>query len=293
VARRMVALLLANMGITEADVDGVRQMLVRALCPPGIKPAAPALDSLFCGDVHMHTSESDGTPSPEGLLLQALHANLDFAVISDHNTVSGALRGRQALRGNRVRFCVIAGEEVTTDSGHLNVYPLSQRIRAEFPFGPVIAAARAQSALVQVNHPAYPSSAWGRALLDKGLAGTDLDAWEHVPPRYDEWAAAGQLPTLVGSTDTHNGLFAELERTMVLAIDCTEDKIVQAIRENRCAIVNAASLRYYYGPESLARPFWAALAEGAALKRQKAEMLRNALSEADLPALLAGAAVRP
>jgi len=290
VARRMVSLLLANVGITEEDVDGVRQMLVRALCPPGVRPAAPALDSLFCGDVHAHSSESDGTPSPEGLLLEALYANLDFATVSDHNTVLGALRAQTALQQKGVSLTVIAGEEVTTDSGHINILPLSARIPAAFPFDPVIASARAQNAFVQINHPAHPSSAWGRKILEHGLAGTGLDAWEHIPARYDEWAAAGTLPTLTGSTDTHNGLYGELERTVVLAIDHTEQRIVQALKENRCAIVNASSPRYYYGPESAARPFWAALAEGSALKRQKAAMLRDALKAADLPGLLAGAA---
>ena len=65
-------------------------------------------------DLHIHTTASDGSDSPEGVLLKAAAAGLDIAAITDHDTIDGAMSvtevpaGLRFLRG--IEFsCVFPG----------------------------------------------------------------------------------------------------------------------------------------------------------------------------------------
>ena len=42
------------------------------------------------GDMHCHTTMSDGSTSPEMLVQYALDAGLDFIAVTDHDTMAGA-----------------------------------------------------------------------------------------------------------------------------------------------------------------------------------------------------------
>jgi hypothetical protein len=287
VARKIVGLLLAGTPIAAEDVDAVRTQLVRSLCPVDVKARAPALDLVYCGDVHAHTLYSDGRPSVEGLLLEGLYSNLDFVVVSDHGTILGAERGRDALAQHGFAFPVLVGEEFSTDSFDLGAWPLTARIPPGVAPGPVLAAAHAQGALVQLNNPGLPVGSWAAPMLTAGLGSSGLDAWEHVPEHYDTWLAAGTLPHLVGSTDTHEGTFADLERTVVLSALLTPEGVAQAVKQGRSAIVSPGSTDFLYGPPAVTRAVWGALVEGNALKAQKANTLKECLAKADLAGLVA------
>jgi len=63
-------------------------------------------------DLHIHSSCSDGTMSPEELVSAALEAGLEAAALTDHDTVSGVRRFLAAAAGTPLR--AVAGVELAT-----------------------------------------------------------------------------------------------------------------------------------------------------------------------------------
>ena len=70
-------------------------------------------------DLHMHTTASDGWPTPQELVDHAARrASLHVIAVTDHDTIEGALRAREHA-AKRGRLHVIVGEEVSSRDGHI------------------------------------------------------------------------------------------------------------------------------------------------------------------------------
>lgn len=66
-------------------------------------------------DLHMHSTASDGSQPPEGVVAQALAAGLAAIALTDHDTVAGVARARAAADGSPLR--VVAGVELSAYQG--------------------------------------------------------------------------------------------------------------------------------------------------------------------------------
>ena len=64
-------------------------------------------------DLHLHTSHSDGTHTPESLVQRAIQAGLHAIAVTDHDTLAGIAPAQQAA-GSRLE--VLPGVEITCDS---------------------------------------------------------------------------------------------------------------------------------------------------------------------------------
>ncbi|MGN0996607.1 MAG: PHP domain-containing protein [Candidatus Ventricola sp.] len=62
-------------------------------------------------DLHLHTTASDGTLSPETLAARAAEAGFDVIAVSDHDSVDGIPAAREAARGLGLR--VLTGVELS------------------------------------------------------------------------------------------------------------------------------------------------------------------------------------
>jgi predicted metal-dependent phosphoesterase TrpH len=109
-------------------------------------------------EFHCHTSLSKDCLVPPARLVQcAIRKGIDRLIITDHNTISGALAARQQ---DPVR--VIIGEEIMTTQGEL----LAAFVRSEIPPGltpaETIARLKYQGAFISVSHPfdAHRKGAW-------------------------------------------------------------------------------------------------------------------------------------
>ncbi|HJN74728.1 MAG TPA: DUF3604 domain-containing protein [Myxococcota bacterium] len=106
-------------------------------------PAKPA--GVAFGDVHMHSALSDGTGPPDEILARAWSRRLDFAVLTDHDTIVGSqlsysdhdeIRQVTEWFGRRPGFVTLHGFEWTTPptwrdgSGHRNVYFRDQPVES-------------------------------------------------------------------------------------------------------------------------------------------------------------------
>lgn len=100
-------------------------------------------------EFHCHTIFSkDSLTSPEMLVEACQRRGIDRVVVTDHNTIDGALRARE-IDPSRV----IVGEEIMTQEGEL----LAAFVKEEVPAGltpmETIDRLRAQGAFISVSHP--------------------------------------------------------------------------------------------------------------------------------------------
>jgi predicted metal-dependent phosphoesterase TrpH len=74
-------------------------------------PASGPTDSARFIDFHAHTTASDGTASPEGLVAAAKSAGLSAVAVTDHDTLGGIAAARVA--GERLGVAIVAGVELS------------------------------------------------------------------------------------------------------------------------------------------------------------------------------------
>ena len=62
-------------------------------------------------DLHVHTTASDGTYTPEEVVNLALKKELSVIAITDHDTVSGVESAMDAANGNKI--AIVPGVEIS------------------------------------------------------------------------------------------------------------------------------------------------------------------------------------
>jgi predicted metal-dependent phosphoesterase TrpH len=109
-------------------------------------------------DFHTHTYKSkDSLTTPERFITTARRKKLDRVVVTDHNSIAGALAA-QALDPERI----IVGEEIMTTRGEI----LAAFVMEEVPRGlspqETIRRLRNQGAFISVSHPfdSWRNGAW-------------------------------------------------------------------------------------------------------------------------------------
>ena len=158
-------------------------------------------------DFHTHTFISkDSLTSPEKILAVARRKKLDRLVITDHNSIVGAVAAH-ALDPERI----IIGEEIMTTKGEILAAYVSREILRGLSPQETIQRLREQGAFISVSHPfdSWRNGAWK---MDDLLAITPLvDAIEIVNSRCStasdnlkakEFAVQHRIPGTAGS-DAH------------------------------------------------------------------------------------------
>ena len=134
----------------------------------------------LAADLHVHASASNDSrlPNPQRVIAQ-LAAGIQVVALTDHNT-NGDLDAEITQLGADGRIASIAGNELTANAQHVNVYPVPfdrNRARGGAPAEATVINGTAQqlfdlgramttNPIVQVNHPRfrvnslYDSTAW-------------------------------------------------------------------------------------------------------------------------------------
>lgn len=100
-------------------------------------------------DFHTHTIASrDSLTSPEQLIASCRRKGLDRVVITDHNTIAGALAA-QKLDPERV----IVGEEIMTSRGEILAAFVTEEVAPGLSPQETIRRLRDQGAFISVSHP--------------------------------------------------------------------------------------------------------------------------------------------
>jgi predicted metal-dependent phosphoesterase TrpH len=105
-------------------------------------------------DLHVHTSYSDGWPSPlEVVDHVTLHSDLDVVAITDHDTIEGALRAADYAGRIEAPLIVVVGEEVSSRQGHILGLFLERRIRPGLSAAATVEEIHSQGGLAIAAHP--------------------------------------------------------------------------------------------------------------------------------------------
>jgi len=189
------------------------------------------------GDLHMHSTFSDGRNSPEEILLAAVEKDLDVISITDHDTFSGALRALKAAKSMQLDLVVIVGAEVRTTAGDILVY-CSDSLPDTVPRDPFELAdvAHGHGCIVV---PAHPFDA-RRKGIGKLVYDGQWDAIEvynaHSDPfsnhRAEQAARELGLPGIANS-DAHVASAVGSAYNIIEADDRNADSIIDAIKTGR------------------------------------------------------------
>ncbi len=114
-----------------------------------LKAEASGSENLIRVEFHCHTKYSkDSLAEPEALIETCQLKGIDRLIVTDHNTIDGALAA-QALDPQRV----IVGEEIMTTAGEL----LASFVMEEVPKGlaplEAVERLREQGAFISISHP--------------------------------------------------------------------------------------------------------------------------------------------
>ncbi|HEY8206903.1 MAG TPA: CehA/McbA family metallohydrolase [Myxococcaceae bacterium] len=202
-----------------------------ALAPQTRRPYVPATPlergaRWYAGDFHVHSRESgDARPSLDEIADYARGtAGLDFAVITDHNTVSH-LDFVTDAQARHPDFLFVPGLEVTTYWGHANAYGMMQWVdfRLDSSVPSIQAAAdqvHAAGALFAINHPVqelgdlcigcawhlpFPARVDGLEVANAGYR--QLGALFNDPSIvfWESLTSKGMKVAAVGGSDDHRG----------------------------------------------------------------------------------------
>jgi hypothetical protein len=228
-------------------------------------------DRWYRGDLHMHTAHSDGTctsqsgkkvPCPVFVTVEAaVKQKLDFIAITDHNTISHYDAERE-LQPYFDQVLLIPGREITTYSGHANVFgptgfiDFRSEAKGSPPINTVFRAAQAAGGFVSVNHPGDPTGAhcigcgWSVTNTDWSLVngieainGNDPKRYEADIRFWDQQLAKGFRLVAIGGSDTHRPEQGTIGHptTVVHAPELSVHGILDAIRAGDVCIDLTAS----------------------------------------------------
>jgi hypothetical protein len=100
-------------------------------------------------EFHCHTTAShDGLTSPGGLVEACRREGLDRVIVTDHNTIEGALEAQRIDP-----TLVIVGEEIMTTAGELLAAFVSEEVPSGLEPMEAIRRLSAQGAFISVSHP--------------------------------------------------------------------------------------------------------------------------------------------
>lgn len=165
-------------------------------------------------DLHMHTTHSDGWPSPRELVDYARATKLDVIAVTDHDTIEGALWAREHA-SKRSKLEVVIGEEVSSRNGHIVGLFLDRRIRPGMSAAATVDAIHDQGGLAVAVHPFWRTQRRSRGGTVHGVgwlaAELDFDAIEvenatpgfYVFNQMARRLHMGVARAQVGSSDAH------------------------------------------------------------------------------------------
>lgn len=126
----------------------------------------------YIGDLHQHTTFSDGKQGVEETLISNISNGLYYGFLSDHNTAAGLAEWVQGNRlvanfdsqGNPINFVAMRAVEVTTDYGHfqsLGVGNVLEQadinpLKGDVPIDEILTIAEEivrSGAIATINHP--------------------------------------------------------------------------------------------------------------------------------------------
>lgn len=203
---------------------------------------------LLIGDIHVHTTASDGAFPSRAAALMAKDAGLDFLFLTDHN---GYAHNRMLPEVEGLT--VLPGSEWTHYQGHAGMLGVSRPLSSAFCVNSrkeaweKLAEARRNGALLVLNHPFCPSCGWRFGFKDKGFdlieavnGGTVPQANRKCLRWWHEQLCRGKHYPIAGGSDYHRpepGRQMGQPSTAVYAMSRSPADILEALRQGESYII--------------------------------------------------------
>ncbi|WP_300689542.1 CehA/McbA family metallohydrolase [uncultured Oscillibacter sp.] len=204
--------------------------------------------TLLKGDIHVHTTASDGALPSRAAALMAKDAGLDFLFLTDHN---GYAHNRMLPEVEGLT--VLPGSEWTHYQGHAGMLGVSRPLSSAFCVNSrkeaweKLAEARRNGALLVLNHPFCPSCGWRFGFKDKGFdlieavnGGTVPQANRKCLRWWHEQLCRGKHYPIAGGSDYHRpepGRQMGQPSTAVYAMSRSPADILEALRQGESYII--------------------------------------------------------
>lgn len=218
---------------------------------------------LLYGDLHIHTTASDGSLSAYEVGTLARKKGLDFIALANHNNYAENYR-LPAIDG----LTFVPAVEWTHYKGHVNLFGLANPFDDKFIANSkeeaqaLLDAARKKGALVSVNHPKCPICPY---LWDNDEVFDAVEIWNGPMTKrninavawWTELLKRGRTCPAVGGSDFHKPRWiVRLANpvTGVYADSPSPDDILKAIRSGRCFVCASAgsiALDLAYGDKKM------------------------------------------
>jgi hypothetical protein len=199
---------------------------------PGRDLPAPGGYTWLAGDLHAHTTHSDGTLSV-GELARAAEG-LDFLAVTDHNTVS---HFPYLSAGDLI---LVPGQEVTTGRGHANAFGDIGWIDFRTPPDQWVSTVDERGGLLSINHPLAADCAWLHPIGTKPPLAELWHSgwWDRTWSAPLAWHLAWDGGVPVGGSDFHRPGQQTLgsPTTWVLSADRSVAGVLDGLRHGRTAI---------------------------------------------------------
>lgn len=212
-----------------------------AIRPPRRRLPARAGHRWFASDFHTHTEHSDGALSVFELTELATRRGLEILAITDHNNTSHHALLPAAAKHHGINL--IAGQEVTTDSGHANALGEIEWVDFREATQAWLDSTTSRGGLLSINHPVATPCHWARD-IPEGIPLTELwhSSWDRQSNDPIEWwKSHGAIP--IGGSDFHrydsDGLPGQPTTWIEIATqedEVTEQQILDALSHGHVTI---------------------------------------------------------
>lgn len=180
----------------------------------------------YRGDLQCHTFHSDAKGAPEHLHATAIREQLDFLVVTDHNTLTA--HPTYFERASSPQLIFVPGYEFTTEFGHANVFGATRvedfRVETGDDVLGMVARLRGRGHLFSINHD-KPDIPWNWPVPEIDC----MEVWQapwlagnhHALAKYQDRLVAGQRITAIGGSDFHQPGAEPEGNPLTLARPCT------------------------------------------------------------------------
>ncbi len=122
------------------------------------------------GVIHIHTTYSDGRLPIEAVATIANRQNLDYLILTDHNTLKPKADRKEGWYGKTL---VLVGDEISTESGHYVALHVRQEIPSRKDPQWTIDQVARQGGLGFIAHPFWSRSLWRNKEV-RGFTGMEI-----------------------------------------------------------------------------------------------------------------------
>lgn len=147
------------------------------------------------GVIHVHSRYSDGQLSVERIAEVAQRQDLDFLILTDHNTLEGRRKGKAGWYG---RTLLLIDEEISTAAGHCLALRLSAEVESRQDAFWTLQEIRRRGGWSFIAHPFWRKKPWDEPEME-GITG--LEIYNAVEDVSDENPLALGLATLFLGSD--------------------------------------------------------------------------------------------